>query len=209
MRLDLHVHTYASGDSTTSVEELAALVGPDDVVAVTDHHSLRGALELRAILSGRVIVGEEIDTGQGELIGLFLAQRVARGLGLLATANLIRRQGGLVVAPHPLDERRRGVGEGGLVRLAEARLLDVVEVANAKQPSRDERAREIAARYGVAMGAGSDAHVPAALGSSYVVTDRLSALSPRGLLDALWRGCVVHRHCDPTRPWPRPVVRGS
>lgn len=213
MRIDLHVHTYASGDSTTLPAELAERMGPNDVVAITDHHSLDGALELARLRPGQVIVGEEIDSGEGELIGLFLTDPVPRRGGLLQTARRIRALGGLVLAPHPTDPARRGVGTAGLVALAEEGLLDLVEVANAKRRSLDEESRAVARSLGLVVVATSDAHVPEALFAAGMVVDAEAgahaARGPAGLRGALAAGRLYHAYADPPRAWPRPVVPGS
>lgn len=211
MRLDLHVHTYASGDSTTRPEELAARIGPDDVIAVTDHHAIVAAREVAALVPGQVIVGEEIDTGAGELIGLGLDARVPPRAGLLETARRIRDQGGLVLAPHPTDPARRGLGRAGLERLADEGLLDLVEVANAKRVAWDREAALMACERGITQVAASDAHVPEALFASYVEVagPRCEIGGSTELLALLARGALRHAPRDPVRPWPRPVVPGS
>lgn len=211
MRLDLHVHTYASGDSTTRLEELAARIERDDLIAVTDHHTIAAAREFAALVPGQVIVGEEIDTGAGELIGLGLDARVPPHSGLLETARRVRDQGGLVLAPHPTDPARRGLGRAGLERLANEGLLDLIEVANAKRVAWDHEAALVAREWGIVPIAASDAHVPEALFASCVVVEapRHELVGPSALLALLRRGEVRHAPRDPVRPWPRPVVPGS
>ena len=94
----------------------------------------------------RVIVGEELRTAAGEIIGLFLADRIPNGLGHLETARAIRDQGGIVYIPHPFDPMRRNLAEPALYELAGAGLIDAVEVLNAKTslPSLNRRAAEFA-----------------------------------------------------------------
>lgn len=211
MRLDLHTHTFASGDASTLPEELAASLGPDDVVAVTDHHELSVALALREAMPGHVIVGEEIRTRRGELIGLFLHDQLPRGGDPFEVARRIRDQGGLVWVPHPTDPRRASVGLELLEALLAEGLIDVVEVGNAKCLSLDAAASQLAHRYEVATAAASDAHVPQALFAAYVEADGTPETvvgSPLALLAALASGRVVFCHADPVRPWPRPVVPG-
>ena len=207
LRVDLHSHTMWSGDSTTTPDELADAVvaGGIDVLCITDHATVDGALRLRDELPCRVVVGEEVRTVAGELIGLFLTARVPPGMSAADTAAAIRDQGGLVYVPHPFDPMRACLREDVLVSLAEAGLVDAVEVLNAKTSlsSLNDRARSFAASYGLPGGAGSDAHVPAAVGSAYVEMDDFA--DAPSFLAALARGRVVGSHCDPPRQW-RPRI---
>src|SRR4051812_14575320 len=92
VRVDCHVHTMWSGDSTTTDDELVDAVTATgiDVLCVTDHHAIEGARRLREVLPCRVIIGEEVRTTQGEIIGLFLEARVPFGLTPVDTAARIR-----------------------------------------------------------------------------------------------------------------------
>lgn len=173
VRVDCQLHTVWSGDASTTLDQLAERVAALglDVVCITDHHTLEGAR--RAVERGigaRVIVGEEIRTRVGELIGLFLTERVPYVLPADEVVVRIRDQGGLVYAPHPLDRLRRGIGQRWLDELAGSGSIDVVEVFNAKvrDPLDNERAAEAAVRHGLPGGAGSDAHDPAGLGAAYL-----------------------------------------
>ncbi len=105
-----------------------------------------------------VIVGEEIRTREGEIIGLFLSEEVPPDLSAQETIERIRTQGGLVSLPHPLDRFRGGVGAEGLAHLAS--LVDIVEVMNARTTlgrDKDEAAR-LAGEHGLVAVAVSDAH---------------------------------------------------
>lgn len=188
MRVDCQLHTIYSGDATTTLDQLAERIGEVglDAVCITDHHTLDGALTaLQRRLGARVIVGEEVRTPAGEIIGLFLTERIPYVLPLLEAASRIRAQGGLVYAPHPCDRLRAGVGEAGLSRLAGAGLLDVVEVFNSKLRHREDNAAaaEMARRLGLPGGAGSDAHDPEGIGAAYV--EMADFTGPREFLEGL------------------------
>ncbi len=208
VRVDLHSHTMWSGDSTTTPDELAAAVAASglDVLCITDHNAVAGAVELQDRLGCRVIVGEELRTAAGEIIGLFLTDRVPMGIGHMDAARAIRAQGGVVYVPHPFDPMRRNLSEAALYELAEADLLDAVEVLNAKTSlaSLNRRAAEFADEFGIVHGAGSDAHVPDALGAAYVELDDFDG--PIEFLAALARGTVVGHHWDEPRPWTPRIV---
>ncbi len=208
LRVDLHTHTMWSGDSTTTPDEFAAAVAVSglDVVCITDHNAIAGAVELRDHLDARVIVGEELRTAAGEIIGLFLTDRIPMGVGHLDAAKAIRDQGGVVYIPHPFDPMRRNLSEAALYELAEADLIDAVEVLNSKTSltSLNRRAAEFAAEFGIVGGAGSDGHVPDALGAAYVEIDAFE--TPLEFLAALATGDVVGHHWDEPRPWSPRIV---
>jgi predicted metal-dependent phosphoesterase TrpH len=208
LRVDLHTHTMWSGDSTTTPDEFAAAIDSSglDVVCITDHNAIDGAIALRDRLACRVIVGEELRTAAGEIIGLFLTERVPMGTSHVDAAKAIRDQGGVVYIPHPFDPMRRNLAESALRELAEADLIDAVEVLNAKTSlsSLNRRAAEFAAEFGIVAGAGSDGHVPDALGAAYVEMDDFA--TPMEFLASLATGTVVGHHWDEPRPWTPRIV---
>jgi len=174
IRVDMHTHTMFSGDSTTTLDEIVESVIESgiDVLCVTDHNALEGAVRLRTILEEdgicRVIVGEEVKTHTGEIIGLFLSERIPFGETAVRTCEMIRAQGGIVYVPHPFDPMRRNITEDSLVDIASRGLVDAVEVHNSKTSlqSLNAQARRFAGERDLAMGSGSDAHVPHALGET-------------------------------------------
>ncbi len=106
----MHTHSEASPDSRTKVADQARAVRAAglDVVCATDHNTILGALRMREIADGfRVVVGEEISSRDGEIIGLFLESAVPRDLTGEETIARIHDQGGLVVVPHPFSINRR------------------------------------------------------------------------------------------------------
>jgi predicted metal-dependent phosphoesterase TrpH len=208
VRVDMHTHTMWSGDSTTTPAELVAAVAASglDVVCITDHNAIAGAVELRDRLGCRVVVGEELRTAAGEIIGLFLTERIPTGVGHLDAARAIRDQGAVVYIPHPFDPMRRNLTERALYELAEADLIDAVEVLNAKTSlaSLNRRAAEFAAEFGIVGGAGSDGHVPDALGAAYVEMAEFD--TPMEFLASLGSARVVGHHWDEPRPWSPRIV---
>jgi hypothetical protein len=159
LQVDLHAHTRRSHDAWTSPRDFvrrAAVVGLDRV-AITDHGTLRGALEAREYAPERVIVGEEIHCRERlDLIGLFLSRHIPNGLSARETADRIREQGGVVYAPHPFAYLVRPRWKASVV-LA---LADVVEVFNARAfvPSWNRDARAAARERGLPAAGSSDAH---------------------------------------------------
>jgi len=209
VRVDCHLHTMWSGDSTTTPEELAAAVNDSaiDVLCITDHGTIKGALRLSGELDCRVVIGQEQRTPDGEVIGLFISERIPSGCrSAREAAGHIRAQGGLVYVPHPYDPLRHRLHSDVLEQLAADGLLDVIETRNAKTSLEhlNAQAADTAARLGLAAGAGSDAHVPDALGAAYVEMEWFEGAA--GFLEAVRRGRVVGHHFDRARPWRGRIV---
>jgi predicted metal-dependent phosphoesterase TrpH/glycosyltransferase involved in cell wall biosynthesis len=169
--VDLHMHTDHSPDCATPVDTLlgrAKEVGLG-AIAVTDHNEIAGALEAseKSRDDGlKVIVAEEVKTAdQGEVIGLFIEEKIERGMTLAETIAEIRRQGGLVYVPHPFDRMHAVPDYEHMLDVVED--VDALEVYNARVTfsAFNEEAARFAAKYRIAAGAGSDSHVPQGLGS--------------------------------------------
>jgi hypothetical protein len=167
--VDLHMHTDHSYDCATPVEVLLAEARTRGLgaIAVTDHNEISGALEARAKADGvKVIVGEEVKTAEeGEVIGLFLEQKIRRGGTLSEVIAEIKRQGGLVYVPHPFDRLHSVPDYEHLLAVLDD--VDAIEIFNPRVAIAEfnEEAARFAAKYRIPAGAGSDAHVPQGLGS--------------------------------------------
>jgi hypothetical protein len=169
--VDLHMHTDHSGDCETPVEVLLATAKEVGLgaIAVTDHNEISGALEARekAKAAGvKVIVGEEVKTAeQGEVIGLFIEEKIPRGLSMAETVAEIKRQGGLVYVPHPFDRMHSVPDYEHLPEILDD--IDAIEVFNPRVAigAFNEEAVRFAAKYRILAGAGSDSHVAQGLGS--------------------------------------------
>src|SRR6266567_3453395 len=113
VRMDCHLHTVASGDAVLTLDQLAdrAEQAGLDVVCITDHNEISAAVAAAGQdLGVRIIIGEEIRTPDGDIIGLFLTERVPYVLPVAEVVARIRAQGGLVYAPHPFDQARSSLG---------------------------------------------------------------------------------------------------
>ena len=169
--VDLHMHTDHSHDCATPVEHLLATARDEGfgAIAITDHNEVSGALDAQEIAADfgvKVIVAEEVKTGhQGEVIGLFLQEKIPRGLTLRETVDEIKRQGGLVYVPHPFDRMHAVPDYEHLLTIVED--VDAIEVYNPRVAigSFNEEAERFAAKYRIVRAAGSDSHVAAGLGS--------------------------------------------
>lgn len=172
---DLHCHSSASFDSLNRPADLVRLAGQRGLthLAITDHERIEGALTARDLAPAglTVIVGEEVRSADGDVIGLYLERAVPPGLSALETIAAIHEQGGLAGMPHPFDRFRAS----GLTRLAGRRLADVtaaldyVEAWNARVPGAtvNERAAHFARDHDLPGVAVSDAHSLMELGVAY------------------------------------------
>jgi predicted metal-dependent phosphoesterase TrpH len=206
VRLDCHLHTVDSGDAWTTLDQLAERVRQCrlDVICITDHNVISAAVTAAGLDVGcRVIVGEEVRTPSGDVIGLFLTERIPYVLPLAQVTGQIRAQGGLVYAPHPFDQGRSSLG-AALAPQCAAGLVDVIEVFNAKitDPARNRQAAELAAEFGLPGGAGSDAHDPPGIGAAYLELPDFDG--PASLLTALHQATVVGEYRDHAPRYSRP-----
>jgi predicted metal-dependent phosphoesterase TrpH len=170
LRVDLHSHTRASKDSLNPYEGIVPAMDAAgiDRLVVTDHDRVDGALRLHERFPERIIVGEEVRTLEGpDLIGIFVRELIPRGTPLRETCQRILDQGGVVYVPHPFDARRRG---GGPLLDGILDLVDVVEAHNARtfDPAINQRGEAWALAHGKLLGAGSDAHTLAEIGTACV-----------------------------------------
>jgi predicted metal-dependent phosphoesterase TrpH/glycosyltransferase involved in cell wall biosynthesis len=169
IHVDLHMHTDHSPDCATPVDtllETAKRVGLG-AIAITDHNEVSGALEARERAEGiKVIVAEEVKTAdQGEVIGLFIEEKIPRGMTLQETIAEIRRQGGLIYVPHPFDRMHAVPDYEHMLDVVTE--IDAIEVFNPRVAfsAFNEEAARFAAKYRIVAGAGSDSHVAQGLGS--------------------------------------------
>ncbi|HTX82785.1 MAG TPA: PHP-associated domain-containing protein [Streptosporangiaceae bacterium] len=196
VRVDCHLHTSVSGDAVTSIDELAERVERErlDVVCITDHNVTAAAVAAAERgIGARVIVGEEIRTRDGDVIGLFLTERIPYVLPLAEVTALIRAQGGLIYLPHPFDPGRSSLGPVAEQLCADG-LADIIEVFNAKisDQSLNHQAAQLAARFGLPGGAGSDAHDPDGIGAAYLEMPDFDG--PGEFLTALAQAKITGEH---------------
>lgn len=174
---DLHMHTTYSRDGTASVESMVRYAAERtalQVIAITDHDEIRGALEA-VELGGRygihVVPGSEISTAEGHLLGLFLNECIPAGLSLVETILRVGEQGGLCIAPHPTAAKVRSLSETALrIALRDPDVPSIlvgIEAYNAGllDPKSNEVAQRLARRLRKARVGSSDSHLPWTIGS--------------------------------------------
>jgi len=193
-RADLHVHTVWSDGAQQPHAIVRAASGRVHVVAVTDHDEIRGALEAREFARGHpelgvdVVVGEEVSTRNGHLIGLYLQERVPPGLTTERTIALIHEQGGLAVAAHPFHPiRYNRAGHHSLAALLPDLPIDAIEIVNNSgifSPLYDAWAALRNVEWMLPVTAGSDAHDVWYVGSALTRFDGVDAVALRRALTA-------------------------
>ena len=202
VRIDLHVHTRHSHDSAAPVSSVLQRCRDSGLgmVAVTDHDSIRGGLEARERADGfPVIVGEEIKSSKGDIIGLFLEQPVPPRLSPSETVKRVKAQGGLVGVPHPFDRiRPTAMGRRALLEILP--WVDFLEGYNAHTMLSVDNRRgvDFAEEYSLPVVACSDSHSALELGRTYteVPGEELDG-TPEGLMRGIRAGMCVGRRPNP------------
>jgi predicted metal-dependent phosphoesterase TrpH len=170
-KVDLHAHTIFSKDCLTRTADFirrARALGLNKI-AVTEHNRLDGALAAQKLAPDLVIVGEEIMTTHGEIIGYFLSEEIPRGLSPQETIKRLHDQGAVITIPHPLDSLRRSAMRLENV-LAVIDEVDALEVLNARcvRPQDNIAAASLAQQHHKLITAGSDAHTLFEIGRCYL-----------------------------------------
>ncbi|HEY5977938.1 MAG TPA: PHP domain-containing protein [Solirubrobacterales bacterium] len=199
IEVDLHMHTDHSPDCATPVEVLLQTARDRGLgaIAITDHNEVSGAIEARRIAEQmgdiKVIVAEEVKTAeQGEVIGLFLEEKIPKGLTMAETIAEIRNQGGLVYVPHPFDRFHSVPDYEHLLDMVEE--IDILEVFNPRVAvtAFNEEAERFASKYRIVSGAGSDSHVAQGLGSVRVRIHDFEG--PAEFLEAMRDADITRKH---------------
>ena len=195
MRLDLHCHSEASADCITPLSSFPTRCRERgiSVQAITDHNEIWGAQKLKEMVDSSetgnylsIIIGEEVSTKEGEIVGLFLQEKIPAGLSPEETVSEIKAQGGLVLLPHGFDPlKRHALKENARERIAES--FDVIEVFNARISNIkwNAAASVWAAQHGLPESSGSDAHTVKDIGSAWVEAPLQNVETPQDLLELL------------------------
>jgi predicted metal-dependent phosphoesterase TrpH len=193
LKVDMHTHSEYSPDSRTPLRVQAAAIKAAGlhVVCATDHNTVEGALRLRELADGfRVIVGEEVSTSDGEIIGLFIETAIPRDLTAEETIKRIHDQGGLVSVPHPFSRNRRfHLRRSVLERVWQD--IDCIEVFNAREAFTQDnvRAAAFAQDKGLPGAVGSDAHRASEIGRAWVEVEEFAGRDD--FIAALRQGSVI------------------
>lgn len=220
-KADLHIHT-AFSDGMASPRQILEYVEAEtdlDVIAITDHDDLRGAMKTReAWARGRyrfqVVPGMEVTAIEGHVIALFVEKPLPSLRPVEEVLAAVHRQRGLAIAAHPLNWLTRSLGKRALERIAASKLEDVyldgLETAN-QTPGAGLRLRRVVAlnreRYHLAQVGASDAHFLKAIGSARTeFPGRTADDLRRSILERTCHG-VKGRHPSLLEIGPRQLLR--
>ncbi len=198
-RVDFHTHSAASPDGGITLKQYRRILeaGILDCIAITDHNRIDFAVKAKSALGDRIIIGEEIMTTMGEIIGLYLKEPVAPGMTPEKTIQAIREQDAIVYIPHPFETIRKGIHPATLELIQDE--VDIMEVCNGRAflQNRSQQALLWAKLNKVSCAASSDAHGVIGLGRTY--TD-LSEIPTRDTIISLLKNGTLQTK--------RPRVRG-
>lgn len=207
LRADFHSHSHYSRDSLINPRTFIERCVSKRVscIAVTDHNAIEGAFVIRDLARQtdaplKVVIGEEVKTAEGEIIGLFLNELVPRDMSPEDTVRAIHEQGGLAVIPHPYDIFRRSVlTDEAIERVKDE--VDAIEGFNCRNilGRHDERARALALRAGKPFTLGTDAHSAMELGGAVLELDDFE--TPQELLQSLRGGRILGGRSLPFVHW--------
>ncbi len=191
MKIDLHTHSIASPDGGLTLEDYEK--SDLDVIAITDHDRVDFALDAREKLGVKIIVGEEITTSDGEIIGLFLREKIEPGLTARETCEKIMDQRGIVYIPHPFETFRSGISLEALDDIADC--VDIVETANGRAVFQDRgsQAQAWALANHKTIAASSDAHGRHGWNRTFSqISDEQTAVVTNTNIVQLLRGATLH-----------------
>ena len=180
LRTEFHCHTIYSKDSLVAPARLieTCLKKKIDRVIITDHNTIKGALEAQKKDPELVIIGEEIMTTKGEILAAFVTEKIPAGLSPQETIKRLRAQGAFISVSHPFDFTRSGHWqEADLLEILPD--IDAIETFNSRclLPSMNLQAQEFAAKHGIASMVGSDAHTLFELGRATLTLPKFNSAS--------------------------------
>jgi predicted metal-dependent phosphoesterase TrpH len=193
-RIDLHSHSSLSHDGGITKRQYVKILEKKilDCIAITDHNETKFARSLKNELGNRIIVGEEIKTLDGEIIGLFLTKTIPAGLAAGETVTKIHNDGGLVYIPHPFEQIRDSLQEDKLMEIIET--VDIIEIFNGRGFMRGQplKAMDIANAQKIAMASSSDAHCLSGINSAYNIVSEMP--ESKNLVELLVKGNLQKKH---------------
>lgn len=161
LRAEFHIHTCHSHDSLVKIPDLLSTCAKKGInrIAITDHNVISGAFEAKALDPEHVVIGEEIETSAGEILGYYMTELVPGGMSPMKTIEALKKQGALISVAHPFDDHRLAFWRSET--FAEVlKHVDALEVFNARciNPLFNQKALDCAEENGLLKTVGSDAH---------------------------------------------------
>ena len=203
LKIDLHVHTRYSHDSTTTLDQILAYSQKRglDGVAITDHDVVTGALKLIQKVEGLLVIpGVEVTTSRGHVLALNITRPIPMELSPFETVQTIHEAGGIAVAAHPTVFYK---GLRGQVNSN----FDAVEVINASSFPfflSTHLSQKLAVRLNLPQTAGSDAHYASEIGFAYTIVDTEPEINE--IVHAIKKGATIP--CGKPIPWKLRLKRG-
>jgi predicted metal-dependent phosphoesterase TrpH len=173
MKYDLHIHSKYSSDGILALEKIITISIKRglDGIAITDHNTIKGGLEAKKYETEdfQVIVGSEISTERGEIIGLFLEEEV-KSKDVQGVISEIKDQNGIIIIPHPFDELRHSAFHP---TVEDEKFIDAIEGFNSRcvYQKYNKKAVEFASKHNLTIAAGSDAHFSNEIGNAGIITE--------------------------------------
>lgn len=204
-RVDLHTHSIISQDGGITAAQYEKLLqtGELDCIAITDHNETSFARIMHKKLGDRIIVGEEITTREGEVIGLYLKETIPGGIDLDEAIASIKYQGGIVYIPHPYERMRKGLKSSAMNRSSKD--IDIIEVFNGRGRFRGKQtlAKKFAEANNIPQAASSDAHGNKGVG---LTTSNLTDFPTQKTLKNLLRTAIFEKKYAPFYTFLYPAV---
>jgi hypothetical protein len=195
-KVDLHTHSIISDDGgvTASQYEMLLQTGTLDCIAITDHNETSFARIMQKRLGNKIIIGEEISTTAGEIIGLYLTETIRGGIGIEEAVASIKHQGGLVYIPHPFEIFRKGLRRHTLEHILTD--IDIIEVFNGRGKFRGKPhlAEKFAQQNNIPQAASSDGHGVKGLGDT---SSLLSEFPTKGNIKTLLAKAILDKTYAP------------
>lgn len=176
MRIDLHVHSKYSSDGILDPKKIVKIGVKRGLcgIAVTDHDSIKGALKAKKYETDdfKVIIGSEISTTEGEIIGLFLTEEI-KAADPVEVIDEIRAQDGMVIIPHPFDIMRKATFQPKKEHIPKIHKIEVFNSRCIKQEY-NQKAYDFAKKHNFGFTAGSDAHFATEIGKAGIITKNIN-----------------------------------
>lgn len=197
IKVDLHSHSIISHDGGINAAEYEQALesGKLDCIAITDHNETSFARIMHQKHGDKIIVGEEITTSDGEIIGLFLKETIEPGFSAEETVKQIHAQDALVYIPHPFETFRKGVQRDVLEKIKDE--IDIIEVWNGRGALRGKPkdAATFASHYELSVASSGDAHERQGLGYAYSCVEEMP--TKKTLKHLLTRPLLAKRYAPP------------
>ena len=199
IKAEFHIHTKASKDSILNKFWILIMCKIHNIrcIAITDHNEIWYAKKNKTFFERKgikVIIGEEIFTKDGEIIGLYLNENIRSGLSAEETIREIKKQNGLVYIPHPYDKKREKTVLKPDALKRNIKDVDFIECHNGRNIDEEfsNMQKKIAQKYNKIQIVGSDAHIFFELGRNYM---ELNSVEREKIAECVKNGKMTKKKC--------------